>query len=420
LAFNGSNSVAVGQHSIFNDLNVAGLTVIAWIYPTSNLMNSSARIVDKDNNTGGWIFEMNGTTNLRFATDGFTGTGASEVVKNSGGTSIVLNTWQQVAVTWDGTKNASTAVNIYINGTLANGTTTSNGVGTYADVGSPLTIGNRPAADRGFIGRMANVSVYNYVLSQAQIAGIAVTPTPSITPSVTASSTPTPTPTPSPSLPGIQISQVITGSAASGTISKYTTTAVTTNITGSTFYALVVTNNSTTPTLTMSDSKTNGWTRVSTQFSNGGNQRIDRFHSSSQTGGSAHTFSVTAAGGLLPGFVVFIYELRNVPTSNTVDTVAQNSTTSVPAASGNVTITPVHSEMLISTIVSSVNGSSQTFTANNGFTVVASNTDSTTGAPVCATAYRVVTTSNTYGTSWTPADGISRSFAAVIDALFSN
>jgi Concanavalin A-like lectin/glucanases superfamily len=77
-----------------------------------------------------------------------------------------------VAVTWDGTTNASN-IHIYINGVPADGTAT-NGSGTpLSDATTPFTIGNRPVDEaRNFDGSIYGVRVYNRMLSSQEIQSL--------------------------------------------------------------------------------------------------------------------------------------------------------------------------------------------------------------------------------------------------------
>jgi hypothetical protein len=103
LSFSGSTSyVSVNDATNLDSLYSAGMTVTAWINPTSAGGAGKGRIIDKDNHVGGWYFCMYSTSNLQFDVPQF-GTTAAYRVSSS---SISLNTWQQVTVTWDGSTSA--------------------------------------------------------------------------------------------------------------------------------------------------------------------------------------------------------------------------------------------------------------------------------------------------------------------------
>jgi hypothetical protein len=83
-------------------------------------------------------------------------------------TGIVLNAWKHVAVTWDGTANASN-IHIYVNGVPSDGTPVNGSGPPDTDATTPLTIGNRPDLARYFNGSIDGVQVYNRILSQQEI-----------------------------------------------------------------------------------------------------------------------------------------------------------------------------------------------------------------------------------------------------------
>jgi len=178
--------VAVNGTGSLDDLYNSGhgMTVMAWIKPVSTGGGGGGRIVDKDNNDGGWFLKMNSATSVQFAGDQFGSAGSvqGKAVSLNSTNSIVLNQWQHVAVTWDGTSAAAGStptqgIHIYVNGTLADDTgagSAINGAGVaQTDVGTPFTIGNRPVDKaRNFNGAIDGVRVYNRILTQAEIQSL--------------------------------------------------------------------------------------------------------------------------------------------------------------------------------------------------------------------------------------------------------
>ncbi len=164
---------AISNTSALDDLYNSGhgMTVTAWINPASAGGGGAGRIIDKDNNLRGWFLKMNNTgTSVQFAADQF----ATAAIRNSVTGSISLNQWQHVAVTWDGSPDA-TKINIYINGVLANDSASpTNGSGSaQSDTGTPFTIGNRTLDKaRNFDGSIDGVRVYNRMLSPAEIQSL--------------------------------------------------------------------------------------------------------------------------------------------------------------------------------------------------------------------------------------------------------
>jgi chitodextrinase len=162
-ASDGNYVEADGSGDLANLYN-SGMTVMAWIYPTA----TGGHIIDKDNKVvGGWRLDME-TNTVGF----YVAEGQTDVIRESAST-IVLNTWQHVAVTWDGSTSGGN-IHIYINGVLADGTS-QDGTGPFgSDAAAPFTIANRPYdAAVGFTGVIDEVRVYNKVLSASEIQTIA-------------------------------------------------------------------------------------------------------------------------------------------------------------------------------------------------------------------------------------------------------
>src|SRR6185437_13186452 len=131
-------------------------------------------IVDKDNNSVGWFLAMNGNSQVELVIDQST----SGTPKRYSSSTISLNSWQHVAVTWDGSAFGSN-IHIYINGVAADGSSQDGTGPLLADRSTPLTIGNRPIGNRpidnarGFAGSLDEVRIYNQVLTTAEIQTIA-------------------------------------------------------------------------------------------------------------------------------------------------------------------------------------------------------------------------------------------------------
>jgi regulation of enolase protein 1 (concanavalin A-like superfamily) len=159
---------ASGAGSLAN-LYTHGMSVAAWIKPRSGGSGSGGRIVDKDNNDGGWFLAMNGSTAIRFAVDTFPTLSPSRVSTAA----IKVNGWQHVAATWDGSVSGSN-IHIYINGVLADGTPIDGAGIAQTDSGTPFAIGNRSVdLARSFDGAIDEVHVYSGVLTAAEIQALA-------------------------------------------------------------------------------------------------------------------------------------------------------------------------------------------------------------------------------------------------------
>lgn len=198
----GKGYVSASGAESLSDLYAHGMTVAAWIKPRSAGGGNGGRILDKDNNNGGWFFSMNGATGVKLAIDTFTVSSPSRVST----TGIKLNVWQHVAATWDGSVTGSN-IHIYINGVLADGTAVNGSGVAEADEDTPFAIGNRSVdVARPFDGGIDEVRVYSGVLTAAEIQALA-----------NGTSPPPPPDTQAPTIPtGLKATAVTTSSVTLG------------------------------------------------------------------------------------------------------------------------------------------------------------------------------------------------------------
>lgn len=147
----GNSTLGVEQHD---------KTMCAWIYPTA-FSTSPIGILDKDaDTTHGWGFWLSASGKLWFWP-------ASNLdIIDSGSASVSLNTWNFVSVSWS---NSGKTAKFYYNGTYsASGTTT--GTEGASTSSQNLVVGTiRNGSMAYFTGRIANVALYNRVLSDAEI-----------------------------------------------------------------------------------------------------------------------------------------------------------------------------------------------------------------------------------------------------------
>lgn len=78
---------------------------------------------------------------------------------------ITTGTWNHIAMIWE--NDADDEISIYINGT--NRGTSTDGVGPYSTDTSNFLIGNNSATDSSFDGKIDDVRIYNYPLTNEQI-----------------------------------------------------------------------------------------------------------------------------------------------------------------------------------------------------------------------------------------------------------
>ncbi|MBX3294604.1 MAG: hypothetical protein KF762_02635 [Acidobacteria bacterium] len=145
------------------NLNVSGsISGEAWVFPET-FPNTYPRIFEKNNGSNQWLFTLanDGTISSSF---GLNIAGQSLYAPNN---TISLGQWSHIAFTYD---SATGQTRLYVNGnevaagTLATGLTTS-GNGN-------LLIGSNPVGTRDFDGLIDELSLYNRVLSQTEIAAI--------------------------------------------------------------------------------------------------------------------------------------------------------------------------------------------------------------------------------------------------------
>ena len=165
-----------GTSSNFNFSTAAGasndkaFSISAWIYKTE--VGASSVIVSKSNasNTD-FLFYTDASNNLGLAlyTDTYTVN-----INGNGNTVLAINKWYHVASTYDGS-GAMSGAKLYVNGVLETITTTTSGTytGLNHESTTNLAIGNwLDVTNREFVGNLAQVGIWDTVLTQEQIQSI--------------------------------------------------------------------------------------------------------------------------------------------------------------------------------------------------------------------------------------------------------
>lgn|SRR3990167_4701507 len=149
--------------------NVA-LTISAWIKPVSTGLNGGGRIIERLETDGnpGVVFHMINTNTLRFLV-----AGSTNLIRTASNSSVTLNAWNHVLVTWDGSTTA-TGVSIYVNGTVTTYQTTTNGVSLADNSAQTVKIGDTSIANRTFDGTITEVAVWQVVLTAQEISTLAL------------------------------------------------------------------------------------------------------------------------------------------------------------------------------------------------------------------------------------------------------
>lgn len=126
------------------------ITVTAWINPDG--LSAAGNIVSKGDNSG---YRMRVFSN---GTLDFIDRGATNILTTT--SAVTNNSWSHVAFV-----GSSSGLRIYINGKLV----ASNAVGYGAPNTGNLTIGTRNSGGERYSGKMDDLRIYNYALTQAQI-----------------------------------------------------------------------------------------------------------------------------------------------------------------------------------------------------------------------------------------------------------
>ena len=168
----GTNDVALGTTpDSITDLNQK--TILAWINITGYGGGGYGRIIDKRvaGGGGGWAFLVNNTD---FAT-GFSFVQGFSTASGDWGLASVLSTgvWFHVGVKYDKT-NVANVPTFFLNGeprALTNTTSSPSGTGS-SDSSSAARICDNDAGTRSFAGSIADVQIFNRLLSDPEVRSI--------------------------------------------------------------------------------------------------------------------------------------------------------------------------------------------------------------------------------------------------------
>lgn len=140
-----------------------GHTMVMWVYPTTS---TNTRIYDRNGNN--FLFGGAPANSLSMSISAAT----TALVVNTNASTVTFNTWNHIAMTWDGSSTA-TNVHIYVNGVEVGYSTQQNAIGAITDqTGSTLYLGNRSAGDRNLQGKVTEIAFFNRVLSSLEVSDI--------------------------------------------------------------------------------------------------------------------------------------------------------------------------------------------------------------------------------------------------------
>ena len=155
--------------SFGNGVTDSPFSISTWI----NIGNTKTRgAVSKYGSSGAeWLFYMVGGS-VRFLLNDTIN--ASNIFA-TGSTSLTLNTWYHVAITYDG--SGLSGINIYVDGVLETLATGGSGYVAMSNTNQPVEIGKYSTLE--FLGKVDEVAVFNSELSQGDITAIYGSGTPS-------------------------------------------------------------------------------------------------------------------------------------------------------------------------------------------------------------------------------------------------
>jgi hypothetical protein len=145
-------------------------TIDAWINPTD--FSSQPMIVNKDDGiTRSYYFEIGSSG--QFGAEVITSAGDNQYLSASG--AVVTNTWQHVAMTYDGSAGPDQKIKFYVNGALVpathNGSNDNGGTPNATSLSTKIGI-NGDTSSFPFSGEIDEVEMFDRVLSQAEIQSI--------------------------------------------------------------------------------------------------------------------------------------------------------------------------------------------------------------------------------------------------------
>lgn len=152
------------------DLAGSALTLAAWVRPTSySGFAAEARYISKATSTNGsdhyWMLgNYEDGTALRFRLQTSSG-GTATLISNTG--LLPLNEWSHIAATYDGV-----TMKLFLNGVEVASQAKTGAI--IANAGVSVGLGNQPtgAGERGLIGRLDDVRIYDRALNETELEAL--------------------------------------------------------------------------------------------------------------------------------------------------------------------------------------------------------------------------------------------------------
>lgn len=170
IVFDGADDYVVFQSANqLNTLTVNGISVSAWINPTTTGDSGTGRIFSKRSGYNGWLFFMDATNTIGVQV--LTTTNGNLVFQSRGADNyITLNTWNHVVFTYS--YNSGAPIKLYVNGGEINySSQDTNNANIPTDDSSGLLLMGDTAEgyNRSFDGDISNGMIHNRVLSSTEI-----------------------------------------------------------------------------------------------------------------------------------------------------------------------------------------------------------------------------------------------------------
>jgi hypothetical protein len=135
------------------------MTLAAWIWQRGQGGNNGGRVMDK----GGFNWICEGASTIRFSAPRWATLGGAWTWGRT------LNVWRRELITYDYGSDANDPA-VYVDGvSIGAPTETSIPSGTLNTDTTTLRIGNRTAVDRAWDGALAEVTIWNRILSSTEI-----------------------------------------------------------------------------------------------------------------------------------------------------------------------------------------------------------------------------------------------------------
>jgi hypothetical protein len=152
--------------------NLEQLTISTWIYPRTEGESNTGSIYQSDPASNDIHFQFSGSAaNAIYFSRRLSTTSVDRVMSDS---SITLNQWQHVVVTWNGGTDASDSIHMYVNGNEVSYQSEQDGEGTVPSEGVTQRIGakNTGANSRAFDGFIDEFRFYNRALTPSEVEGL--------------------------------------------------------------------------------------------------------------------------------------------------------------------------------------------------------------------------------------------------------